>query len=302
MDLKGQLINAIRNELSGESSLVLERNIKKRPIILADIDREERFRISKAKKKKADRRNISYLGYGSSYDYFSDNIGHYSKRASYSHNSFTKILLTIIVIAAIGLLLYFGGKFLSNTFDLNLFVSILIGFVALIATALIIYLVIKLVKYIYSIFDNKINSIQPKSVEVKDDYDDDVYYVISNTYETLCHFRKERERQAKNSFNVALSLVIVGVLVVFGGVLLLFKKNIVEGVLSSTVGSISSIIGSTIIKLYKETNDRMDKLNANLSTLNYAKVQYALILKIKDEKKRDIELGLLVKSIGKISK
>ena len=309
MDLRGQLINAIRNELSGESSIVLERNIRKRPIISSDIDTEERFRrdFEKAQRYSSSGKFGNVLHSPSrdfSYSPPSRDFSYSTKqeyKASYSRNYFQKILLTIIVIAAIGLPFYFGGRFLSNTFDLNLFVSILIEFAALITTVLIIALVTKLVKYIYSIFDDKINSIQPKSVEVKD-YDDNVYYIISNTYETLCNFRKERERQAKNSFNIALSLVIVGVLIVFVGVFLLFKKNIVEGVLSSTVGSISSIIGGTIIKLYKDTNDRMDKLDANLSTLNYAKVQYALILKINDEKKRDVELSMLIKSIGKISK
>jgi hypothetical protein len=290
MDLKVQFINAIRNELSGESSIVLERNIRKRSIVSEDIYTGVRFQF----KPLFHETSVPYGNYSSKHSPM--------HKASYSRSYFSKILLTIIVIAAIGLPFYFGGKFLSNTFDLNLFVSILIELAALLSTALIIFLVIKLVKYIYSIFDNKINSIQPESVEVKDVYDDDIYCVISNTYETLCNFRKERERQAKNSFNVALTLVIVGVLIVFGGVFLLFKKNIVEGVLSSTVGSISSIIGGTIIKLYKDTNDRMDKLDANLSTLNYAKVQYALILKINDEKKRDVELSMLIKSIGKISK
>ena len=207
------------------------------------------------------------------------------------------ILLALIVIIPSGLLFYFGGRFLNNIFDLNLFVSILIEFSALIITALIIYFAIKLVKYVYLVFYNKINSIQPQNIEVKNDFGDNVYFIISNTYETLDIFRKERERQAKISFNVALSLIIIGVLIVFGGVFLLFKKNILEGVLSSTVGSISSILGGTIIKLYKDTNDRMDKLNANLSILNYAKVQYALILKINDEKKRDIELSKLIKSL-----
>ena len=279
MDRKEQLINALRNELSGESALILENNIRKRTIT-ADIDSSEiRFHIDE---------------FG---EIYREDMKCCCPR-SFRSVILRTILALIVIIPIGGLLFYFGGRFLSNIFDLNLSVSYLI----LITTALIIYLVIKLVKYVYSIFDNKINSIQPRSVEVKDDYNDDVYFIISSTYETLCDFRKERERQAKNSFNVALSLVIVGVLIVFGGVFLLFKKNIVEGVLSSTVGSISSIIGGTIIKLYKDTNDRMDKLNANLSTLNYAKVQYALILKINDEKKRDIELSMLIKSIGKIQK
>jgi len=306
MDLKVQLINALRNELSGESALVLERNIKKRPIISAEIDDSTSSKVkyhipSVGKSVGGVFGNAGRVIQGQGNVIISNREAKAAASGCFDFSLVTLLLIFIVIIIAIGLLFYFGGKFVSSTFNLNLFISILIEFAAIMTTALIIYLVIKLVKYTYSVFDNKINSIQTKSVEVKDGYNDDVYSVISSTYETLCDFRKERERQAKNSFNVALSLVIVGVLIVFGGVFLLFKKNIVEGVLSSTVGSISSIIGGTIIKLYKDTNDRMDKLNTNLSTLNYAKVQYALILKINDEKKRDVELSMLIKSIGKIS-
>ena len=303
MDLKVQLLNALRNELNKESVLVFEQNIRKRPIISAEIDDDTRSKV------KYDIHSVitgsSVITKGSGNVVIGDNVkaGKALAVSGSFYFSLIALLVTLIVsIAAIGLLFYFGGKFVSTTFNLNLFVSILIEFAALIFTAFIIHFVIKLVKYVFSIFDNKINSIQPRSVEAKDDYNDDVYCIISSTYETLCDFRRERERQAKNSFNVALSLVIIGVLIVFGGIFLFFKKNIVEGLLSSTVGSISSIIGGTIIKLYKDTNDRMDKLNANLSTLNYVKVQYALILKINDEKKRDVELSMLIKSIGKIQK
>ena len=38
MDRKEQLLNALRNELNEESALVFERNIKKRPIVSANID------------------------------------------------------------------------------------------------------------------------------------------------------------------------------------------------------------------------------------------------------------------------
>jgi len=275
MELKEQLLNALRNELSEESAYVFEQNIRKQAILLEDIPIRQPWWGLKVYKKGT--------------------VMYYRSWC----NSLATIFITLVLITTIGLV----EKFIGNILNLNLFISILIIFAVLVVAAITIYFVVKLIKYTYSVFDNKINSMQPKSVEAKNyDYDDNVYYIISSTYETLCEFRKERERQAKNSFNVALSLVIVGVLIVFGGVFLLFKKNIVEGVLSSTVGSISSIIGGTIIKLYKDTNDRMDKLDANLSTLNYAKVQYALILKINDEKKRDVELSALVKSIGKISK
>ena len=287
MDLKGQLLNALQNELNKESAVIFELNVKNR-IKSADVDNSTIYR-NRIKLRPPIGIDANYP-MGDMYSYSGCGFG-----------GLIRIFLILIIISAIGLLVYFGGKFVSNILNLNLFVSILIEFAVLIITVFAIYFVIKLIRYIYSIFDNKLNSIEFQRVEVKNEFNDDVYYIISSTYETLCNFRKERERQAKNSFNVALSLIIVGVLVVFGGVFLLFRKNIVEGVLSSVVGSISSIIGGTIIKLYKDTNDRMDKLNADLFTLNSAKVQYAMILKINNEKKRDVELSKLIQSIGKIT-
>jgi len=294
MDLKGQLLNALQSELNKESALVFELNIEKRKKS-ADVATSTTSRIRlHSPKGITSRIEIPATWSDNSYD---DCGG-----GGRSGCGLGGILLTLIIISAIVLLVFLGGKFVYNIFDLNLFISILIVFAILVITSFALYFIIKLIRYVSSIFDNKLNFINIQSIEVKNEFDDDVYYVISSTYETLCNLKRERERQAKNSFNVALSLIVVGVLVVFGGVFLLFRKNILEGVLSSVVGSISSIIGGTIIKLYKDTNDRMDKLNADLFTLNSVKVQYAMILKINNEKKRDVELSRLIQSIGKITK
>ena len=132
--------------------------------------------------------------------------------------------------------------------------------------------------------------------------DIDVILVISSTYDTLYNLRNERERQSKKSFNIALILTIVGVLIVFCGVFLLFQKNIMEGVLCSSVGSVSSIIGGTIIKLYKDSNERMDKLDDDLFTLKTAEAQYAVIREISNETERNVALAKLANSLGKITK
>ena len=141
----------------------------------------------------------------------------------------------------------------------------------------------------------------PERQDETQDYPvDDVYWVISNTYETVYLLRNEIGRQAKNSFNVALGLIISGVFIVFGAIFLFIRNNIVGCILSSVASAVTNIIGATIMKLYKHTNDRLDKLDADLFTLNTAKVQYAIICKIDDQKKRDTELSKLIKSIGDI--
>jgi hypothetical protein len=211
-----------------------------------------------------------------------------------------KALIGIIFISIIVFLFYLGGKFVSNQLKLNLFGAIL-SEVGVLAGLFVLGLFVRfLIKYTYSSFENKFVSIKPKPVEAKKEFEDDVYYIISDTYETLSVFRNERERQAKNSFNAALSLIIAGIIIFFVGVYLLFRKNITEGSLTSSFGAISNILGGTIIKFYRDTNNRMDKLNDDLSVLYSAKVQYAMILKISDLNKRDNELSILIKSIGKI--
>ncbi len=209
-------------------------------------------------------------------------------------------LVTFFILGIIVALLYFEGRFISSEFGINLFVSILVELVIIIVLLITIFLTTYLVWYIYSRYEKRFNSIKPKDIEAKKEFDDDVYYIISNTYETLSVFKNERERQAKSSFNAALSLIIAGIFIVFLGVYLLFKKNVTEGSLTSGVGAISNILGGTIIKFYRDTNNRMDKLNNDLFVLNSAKVQYSMILKISDNKKRDCELSELIRSIGRI--
>jgi len=131
---------------------------------------------------------------------------------------------------------------------------------------------------------------------------DEVYTIITESYNSLSIFRIERERQARFAFNAALALIIVGIIIVFFGVFLLFAKKITEGSVTASIGAISNIIGGTILSFYRNTNDRMDKLNSDLFILNTAKVQYAIILRINDTSKRDVEMAKLVNSIGHIKK
>lgn len=154
---------------------------------------------------------------------------------------------------------------------------------------------------IQTIVDTELNK-RIKLNEIKSEISDGVYFVIDNSYETLSDFRKERERQARTSYNVAISLISAGIIIVFVGVFLLYRRGITEGSLTSGIGGISSILGATILKLYRETNNRMDSLNDDLFVLNTAKVQYSLILQIQDPDERDEELKKLIGSIGIIKR
>lgn len=210
------------------------------------------------------------------------------------------IVVAIIVLGGISAGLFLLGPYISDRLDTSLFLSILIEILFIVIIIGIFYLLRFVVIKTYEWFDNKFKSIQPEKSELKYQTDDDIYNIISSTYDTLIKLKAERDRQSKNSFNAALSMIISGILIVFVGVYLLFRKNITEGVLSSSIGALSNIIGGAIMKFYKDTNNRMDGINKDLFTLNTAKVRYALVLKIKDNDKRDNELSDLIKSIGKI--
>jgi hypothetical protein len=132
--------------------------------------------------------------------------------------------------------------------------------------------------------------------------DDKVYTVINNTFNNLERFRNERLRQAKMSFNAALGLIIIGILIVFIGVFLLFKKSITEGALTAALGVISNIIGGTILKFYQNTNDRLDRIDNDLFILDTAKVQYALILNINEKTNKDQAIKELIGKIGEIKR
>lgn len=234
----------------------------------------------------------------------------YSKRLSNSQNFLAKemspfreeikLIFKGTLSLFLSLLFFIGGAFIAKILNSDLFVLIsnIIG--AFWGIFALYYLVRFLINKTYKQLEKNFNLITPKQVERTSKIEDEVYSIINNSYETLSEFRKERERQARNSYNVALSLIIAGIAIVFFGVFLLFKKSIAEGTITSSVGAISNILGSTIIKFYRDTNNRMDKLNSDLFVLNTTKVRYAMILKISDKNKRDGELSNLISSIANI--
>jgi len=290
MNSKNELISTLSSQISYESNRILKQNVSKFVTSNDTLESDVRFRISSraAKKKKTSSPVIKNMLSGSFIE--SDSRVVYSR----------VVYFYIVVFAIASVLLIFLGKLISPKLNISLLFAILF-LIGIICFLIILFLVSRfIIKQTYRQLERRFDSIQIKEKEISNEFTDDVYIVIANTYESLSDFRKERERQAKNSYNAALGLIISGILIVFSGVYLLFRKSITEGALASSIGAISNIIGGTILKFYKDTNDRMDRLNSDLFILNSAKVQYALILKISDVKTRDNELGKLIISIGNI--
>lgn len=68
---------------------------------------------------------------------------------------------------------------------------------------------------------------------------------------------KERLRQARQSFNLALFTTFLCSMITVGGAVLLLSGTVTEGVVTAAAGAISSVY---CLKLAKDANDRLDKI------------------------------------------
>lgn len=111
---------------------------------------------------------------------------------------------------------------------------------------------------------------------------------LDETYQSTSGIVFERMRQAKLAFNAALSLMIIGVLIVFSGVVLLWIKDSFEaGLITVAVGAVSEIISLLVFKFNKETNNRLDDLRRDLSVIETARVGLSIAKQIENQDKRD---------------
>ena len=71
---------------------------------------------------------------------------------------------------------------------------------------------------------------------------------------------KERLRQARLSFNIALSLTIISAIISVIGVGFLLSGKTSEGTATTTGGLASKIVSVGLLKMTKDTNERLDKI------------------------------------------
>lgn len=70
----------------------------------------------------------------------------------------------------------------------------------------------------------------------------------------------ERLRQARLSFNLTIKLTIVSAFISLTGILLLFAGKVSEGTVTTAGGLTSNIVSVRLLKLTKESNDRLDRM------------------------------------------
>jgi hypothetical protein len=123
---------------------------------------------------------------------------------------------------------------------------------------------------------------------------------LDETYQSTAGILSERLRQAKTAFNVAITLMIIGILVIFLGVGLLYLKDGFEsGVITIAVGAVSEILSVVVFGFNKETNNRLDELRKDMSVIETSRVGLSIAKEIENQEKRDnaiTELSLRIQS------
>jgi pentatricopeptide repeat protein len=121
---------------------------------------------------------------------------------------------------------------------------------------------------------------------------------ILAAHEAATELRAERMRQARVTFNAAISLAVLGVLIIFGGIaLLLLRDAITAGALTASVGAVVEVVSAILFRLNHETNNRLDELGRDLSAIEAARIAMTLIEQISDLAKRDDAIRELVKDL-----
>jgi hypothetical protein len=125
---------------------------------------------------------------------------------------------------------------------------------------------------------------------------------ISTAHEVSSQIRAERLRQARQAFNAALVLMIVGVLVIFIGVGLLLAGGLTAGTVTAGLGVVCEIASLLLFNFYRETNNRLDAIARDLTLLEVARTGVFLIEKVTDPTKRDEAIIEIVRSLQRADK
>ncbi|NES05618.1 MAG: hypothetical protein F6K22_24090 [Okeania sp. SIO2F4] len=71
---------------------------------------------------------------------------------------------------------------------------------------------------------------------------------------------KERLRQARLSFNIALTLTIISAIISVTGIGVLLSGKTSEGTATTAGGLTSQIVSISLLKITKDSNERLDKI------------------------------------------
>ncbi len=137
-----------------------------------------------------------------------------------------------------------------------------------------------------------------KKVSDADIATDAAIRALNETHSSVASIRNERMRQARLSFNTALILMIIGVVIIFIGVgMVIVGNNIESGIITVVSGTISEVISVLVFRFNKETNNRLDETRKELSRIEMSKVGLSLAKEISNLEKRDNAIAELAQKV-----
>lgn len=126
-----------------------------------------------------------------------------------------------------------------------------------------------------------------------------------NVFETatvqLSAYRAERERQARNSYNLAWCVLVGGSMFVLTGIgWMIFGSSVTPGMVTSAVGGIASLCSSAIFKFSNDANDRLDGIALSLHKIESTQMALDVVQKISDETERNNAIKQIVLNLSQM--
>jgi hypothetical protein len=127
-------------------------------------------------------------------------------------------------------------------------------------------------------------------------------HIINSAHRQLTLQQQERRFQARSTFIVALSALILGVILIIIGVFCAFFINLSVGTVTCASSVIMDIVGVLCFRFHKEANDRYDKISQELRNLTIASTSmHYITIYISDPDKKDQAISDLIKQLHSLS-
>lgn len=118
--------------------------------------------------------------------------------------------------------------------------------------------------------------------------------VFESSINNIELIREEILRQAKLAYNCALLAVFLGIILISAGIVFIYLNKIEITIVSSVVGVLSEFISAILFNFSNKANDKLEKVQKDLSKFENARVGLELISNIEDQSTKDAAISKLV--------
>jgi hypothetical protein len=118
---------------------------------------------------------------------------------------------------------------------------------------------------------------------------------IVQTRNSLAAQRQESLSEVKITFIVTLSALIIGILLVFTGLILVFTTGLKIGIVTTSSSIVTGIVGGLAFKFNQQAHERLEKIDKEKEYLDFAYAATIIADKIADQDKRDSTIEELVR-------